>query len=163
LTAAMLGDSWQALDLKTDPIAKNFARRLPVLWRADKPGATLTFAFHGRSAAIYDLLGPDGGELEVLVDNRPAKSVRRFDAYCTYHRLGTTAILSETQAGDHTVTIRLTGNTFDKAEILSHNKNKIDDPARYAPLRWYAGALLIDGDLKPAQAANQSATRRTAG
>jgi lysophospholipase L1-like esterase len=158
LTAAMLGDGWQALDLKTDPIAKNFARRLPVLWRADKPGATLTFAFHGRSAAIYDLLGPDGGELEVLVDNRPAKSVRRFDAYCTYHRLGTTAILSETQAGDHTVTVRLTGNTFDKAEILSRNQNKIDDPARYAPLRWYAGALLIDGELKSAQAADQPVT-----
>ena len=132
--------------------------RLPVLWRADKPGTTLTFAFHGRSAAIYDLLGPDGGELEVLVDNRPARPVRRFDAYCTYHRLGTTALLSETQAGDHTVTVRLTGNTFDKAEILSRNQNKIDDPARYAPLRWYAGALLIDGDLKSVQATDQQAT-----
>ncbi len=157
LANIMLAGGWQSLDTKTDPIAKNFARRLPVLWRADKPGATLTFAFHGRSAAIYDLLGPDGGELEVLVDNRPARPVRRFDAYCTYHRLGTTALLSETQAGDHTVTVRLTGNAFDKAEILSHNKNKIDDPARFAPLRWYAGALLIDGDLKPAQAADSQA------
>lgn len=153
LTAAMLGDGWQALDLKTDPVARNFARRLPVLWRADKPGATLTFAFHGRSAAIYDLLGPDGGELEVLVDNRPAKFVRRFDAYCTYHRLGTTALLSETQPGDHTVTIRLTDKSFDKAEILSRNKNKIDNPARFASLRWYAGALLIDGELKQARTA----------
>jgi hypothetical protein len=157
LTAAMLGDGWQALDPKTDPVAKNFARRLPVLWRADKPGTTLTFAFHGRSAAIYDLLGPDGGELEVLVDNRPARAVRRFDAYCTYHRLGTTAVLSETQPGDHTVTVRLTDKAFDKAAILSRNKNKIDDPARFAPLRWYAGALLIDGELKQAQATGQPA------
>jgi lysophospholipase L1-like esterase len=158
LTAAMLGDGWQSLDLKTDPIAKNFARRLPVLWRADRPGTTLTFAFHGRSAAIYDLLGPDGGELEVLVDNRPAKSVRRFDAYCTYHRLGTTALLSETQPGEHTVTVRLTDKSFDKAAILSRNKNTIDDPARFAPLRWYAGALLIDGELKQTQATSQPTT-----
>jgi len=158
LTAAMLGNGWQSLDLKTDPIAKNFARRLPVLWRADRPGAALTFAFHGRSAAIYDLLGPDGGELEMLVDDRPAKPVRRFDAYCTYHRLGTTALLSETQPGDHTVTIRLTDKSFDKAAILSHNQNKIDNPARYAPLRWYAGALLIDGELKQTQATGQQAT-----
>jgi len=157
LTAATLGDGWQALDLKTDPVAKNFSRRLPVLWRADKPGTALTFAFHGRSAAIYDLLGPDGGELEVLVDNRPAKAVRRFDAYCTYHRLGTTALLSETQPGDHTVTVRLTDKSFDKAAILSRNQNKIDDPARFAPLRWYAGALLIDGELKQAQATSQPA------
>ncbi len=157
LTAATLGDGWQALDLKTDPVAKSFARRLPVLWRADKPGTALTFAFHGRSAAIYDLLGPDGGELEVLVDNRPANAVRRFDAYCTYHRLGTTAVLSETQPGDHTVTVRLTDKSFDKAAILSRNQNKIDDPARFAPLRWYAGALLIDGELKQAQATSQPA------
>jgi lysophospholipase L1-like esterase len=158
LTAAMLGEGWQALDLQNDPIAKRFANRLPVLWRSDKPGATLTFTFHGRSAAIYDLLGPDGGELEVCVDDRPAKLVRRFDAYCTYHRLGTTPVLSETQSGDHTVTVRLTGNTFDKAEILSRNKNKIDDPARYAALRWYAAALLIDGELNLARVSDQSAT-----
>ena len=157
LTAIMLVDGWRLLDLKTDPIAKRFANRLPVMLRADKPGATLSFIFHGRSAAIYDLLGPDGGELEVLVDDRPARSVRRFDAYCTYHRLGTTALVSETEAGDHTVTIRLTGKTFDKAQILSRNQNKIDDPARYAPLRWYAGALLIDGELKSGQTVSQSA------
>ncbi len=158
LTPAMLGDGWQTLDLRSDPIAKRFANRLPVMWRAEKPGATLTFAFHGRAAAVYDLLGPDGGELEVLVDNRPAKTVRRFDAYCTYHRLGTTALLSDTQVGDHTVTVRLTGNTFDKAQILSRNQNRIDDPVRYAPLRWYAGALLIDGELKSASMTNLQAT-----
>jgi lysophospholipase L1-like esterase len=158
LTAPMLRDGWQTLDSRTDSIARSFANRLPVLWRADKPGATLSFTFHGRSAAIYDLLGPDGGELEVIVDNRPARPVRRFDAYCTYHRLGTTALLSETQPGDHTVTVRLTGNTFDKAQILSRNQNKIDDPARYAPSRWYAGALLIDGELKPAQSPDRHVT-----
>ncbi len=157
LTATMLGDGWQTLDLQSDPIAERFANRLPVLWRAEKAGTTLTFSFHGRSAAVYDLLGPDGGELEVLVDHRPAKLVRRFDAYCTYHRLGTTGLVSETQVGDHTVTVRLTGNTFDKAQILSRNQNKIDDPARYVPLRWYAGALLIDGDLKSASTTNAQA------
>jgi lysophospholipase L1-like esterase len=158
LTAAMLGEGWQKLDIQSDPIAKRFANRLPVLWRADKPGTTLTFTFHGCSVATYDLLGPDGGELEVLVDDRPAKRVKRFDAYCTYHRLGMTPVLSETQSGDHTVTIQLMGNTFDKAEILSRNKNKIDDPARYAPLCWYAAALLIDGELKSARASDQPAT-----
>lgn len=157
LTLAMLGDGWQRLDIQNDPVAKRFANRLPVLWRADKPGATLNFTFHGCSAAVYDLLGPDGGELEVLVDDQPAKLVKRFDAYCTYHRLGTTRVLSETQPGDHAVTIRLTGNTFDKTEILSRNKNKIDDPARYEPLRWYAAALLIDGELESAQASDQPA------
>jgi hypothetical protein len=159
LTAAMLAGGWEALDARTDPIGKRFAERLPTLWRADKPGATLSFTFHGCSAAVYDLLGPDGGELEVLVDDRPARAVRRFDAYCTYHRLGTTVLLSEKEAADHKVTVRLTGNPFDKAEILSRNKNQIDDPTRYAPLRWYAGALLLDGELKPTTVASAAPAR----
>lgn len=158
LSLGILGDGWHKLDVQNDPLGKRFRNRLPVMWRADKPGATLTFTFRGRSAAIYDLLGPDGGELEVRVDDRPARLVKRFDAYCTYHRLGTTRVLSETEPADHTVTIRLTGNTFDKAEILSRNKNKIDDPARYEPLRWYAGALLIDGELESIGASDQQAT-----
>jgi hypothetical protein len=148
LSDAMLSGGWQKLDSQSDSIARNFADRLPALWRAEKPGAAMTFTFHGSAAAVYDLLGPDGGELEVIVDGQAARTVKRFDAYCTYHRLGTTSLLSEKQAGDHTVTIRLTGNDFDKAQILSRNGNKIDDPNRYKPLRWYAGALLIDGELK---------------
>lgn len=148
LTEAMLGEGWQKLDPQNDSIARNFAKRLSPLWRAEKAGTSLTFAFHGCAAAVYDLLGPDGGELEVIVDDQPARSVKRFDAYCTYHRLGTTSLLSEKEARDHTVTVRLTDNRFDKAQILSRNGNKIDDAARYEPLRWYAGALLIDGELK---------------
>jgi hypothetical protein len=148
LTAALLGEGWESLDLKTNQVARNFAHRLPAVWRAEKPGATLTFAFRGRSAALYDLLGPDGGELEVVVDGRPAQTLRRFDAYCTYHRLAMASLVSEKEPADHTVTVRLTDRTFDKAEILRRNQNKIDDPSRYAPRRWYVGALLIDGELK---------------
>ena len=157
LTASVLGAGWQALDIQADPVARRFAQRLPVLWRADQPGASLSFTFRGRAAAIYDLLGPDGGELEMVVDGRAPKPVRRFDAYCTYHRLGTTSVWSDLQPEDHTVTLRLTDRTFDKAEILSRNQNKIDDPARYAPRRWYAGALLIDGELTSVQAQGQGA------
>lgn len=161
LTEAVLGDGWRRLDPQTDSIARSFSQRLPVLWCAEKAGTSLTFAFHGCAAAVYDLLGPDGGELEVVVDDRPARSVKRFDAYCTYHRLGTTVLLSEKEAADHTVTVRLTDRTFDKAEILSRNKNRIDDPNRYAPLRWYAGALLIDGELKAPAAGAQNAALPT--
>jgi hypothetical protein len=144
-----LDANWHSLDLTTHEVAKHFANRVPVLCCANAPGATLHFSFRGRSAAIYDLLGPDGGELEVIVDGRKPRAVRRFDAYCTYHRLGMTDLLSEPEVADHEVTVRLTDKTFNKAEILRQNGNRIDDEARYAPRRWYAGALLIDGELRP--------------
>lgn len=145
LTSELLGTNWTKLDTVSNSVARVFVPRIPVLWRADAPGATLHFRFHGRYAAVYDLLGPDGGDVEVIVDGRAPQLVRRFDTFCTYHRLGSLVVLSEKQVADHEVTIRLTGNPIDKAAILQ--PNKIDDPMRFAPLRWYAGALLIDGEL----------------
>lgn len=147
LDTTLLKEGWHAVDLKKDPIGRNFANRLPVLWMAETSGATLHFKFHGRSAFVYDLLGPDGGELDITVDDQPVSSARRFDAYCTYHRLGLTQLVSESESKDHEVTVRLTGKRFDKAEILKRNGNVIDSAARYEPLRWHAGALLLDGEL----------------
>ena len=126
----------------------NFSQRLPGLWQAGEAGATLTFSFHGKWACVYDLLGPDGGELEVAVDDRPPVTARRFDAYCTYHRLGMLAVFFEPAPGDHRVTVKLTDKSFDKAAILRRNGNTMDKPERFAPLRWQAGALLLDGELR---------------
>lgn len=149
LSSDLLKEGWKSVNLKSDPIGRNFAKRLPVLWLADQAGTTLSFRFHGRAAFVYDLLGPDGGELEITTDDGKPASARRFDAYCTYHRLGLTCLVSDLEPKDHHVIVRLTNKTFDKAAILKQNGNKIEDPARYEPLRWYAGALLIDGDILP--------------
>ena len=37
--------------------------------------------------AIYDIIGPDCGQVVVTLDDQPPRTVPRFDAYCTYHRL----------------------------------------------------------------------------
>ena len=149
LDQSFLSGGWGKLDPATNSLARNFSQRLPSLWQAGEAGATLTFSFHGKWACVYDLLGPDGGELEVAVDDRPPVTARRFDAYCTYHRLGMLTLLFEPAPGDHRVTVRLTDKSFDKAAILRRNGNTMDKPERFAPLRWQAGAILLDGELKP--------------
>ncbi len=149
LEKSQLRGAWEQLDPSTNSLARNFRQRLPALWQANAAGASLTFSFHGQWACLYDLLGPDGGELEVAVDGRPPTSARRFDAYCTYHRLGMLTVFADTRPGDHTVTVRLTGKPFDKAAILKRNNNTMDSPARFAPLRWQTGAILVDGELRP--------------
>jgi len=58
-------------------------------------------------------------------------------------------VFADTRPGDHTVTVRLTGKPFDKAAILKRNNNTMDSPARFAPLRWQTGAILVDGELRP--------------
>jgi hypothetical protein len=147
LDQRFLAGNWEKLEPADSSLARGFANRLPALWQADRAGASLRFSFRGRWACVYDLLGPDGGELEVIVDGRAPTKAQRFDAYCTYHRLGMLALFSDTNSADHSVTVRLTSTSFDKVAILRRNGNTMDKPERYAPLRWQAGAILIDGEL----------------
>ena len=75
------------LDSAKDTIAKRFANRIPNLYRTNKPGETITFKFKGTYAAIYDIIGPDCGQVTVTLDAEKPALKPRFDAYCTYHRM----------------------------------------------------------------------------
>ncbi|MCB1086284.1 MAG: SGNH/GDSL hydrolase family protein, partial [Verrucomicrobiae bacterium] len=67
LSDAMRSGGWEKLDGSEsgDSMAKRFARQMPEMWKATEPGATLKFRFKGTVAGIYDLVGPDGGQLKI--------------------------------------------------------------------------------------------------
>ena len=145
LARAHLSAGWSKLPA-TNNLAKSFQDRLPELWKAP-PGATLTFRFHGTAAGVYDLLGPDCGKLTVTVDDLRPVSIARFDSFCTHHRLGK-FMAAETLANDlHTVKIEVSAEALDKVKILSQRNEKIDNPKRFDGTNWYAGSLLLIGDL----------------
>ena len=149
ITQEMLRGDWKALDLAKDDLAKRFASRLPGLWKAAAPGASLEVDIDGTQASVYDLLGPDCGQLEVKVDEQPARELARFDPYCVSHRLGKSVVLSDAPKGRHHLRLTLLPDPPDKAKIL-FEKNRPDlekNPAKYAGNDWYAGALLILGDV----------------
>jgi hypothetical protein len=147
LAKAEFSPGWQKLDPATNKVAKSFANRLPQLWLASQPGQSVTFKFKGTSAAIYDLVGPDGGQVQVTVDDQKPVKRARFDSYCTYHRLAKTELASNLPNGVHTVKVELLAEPLDKAKILSQRNEKIDRPERFAPLNWYAGEILVVGEL----------------
>ena len=149
-TPAMLTGAWKKLDPAVDARAKSFVSRMPEMWQATAPGAALSFAFRGRAASIYDLLGPDGGLVEVKVDDRPPRSVARIDGYCTYHRIAKLDLGSDFGDGVHRVTVTLQPDAPDKAKILfERNRGDLEkDPARYASNTWYAASILLLGDLE---------------
>lgn len=149
ITAARASAEFSALDLRTDAFGKQWSKRLPTLLRAEKAGATLSFKFKGTRCAIYDLLGPDGGQVRVTLDERAPEIRPRFDAYCTYHRLNTLLIGTELADTVHTVKIELLAESPDKAKILAQRNQKIEDPAKYAGLRFHPGAILLVGELIP--------------
>jgi len=147
LERATRSSGWQKLDLSTNRLAQMFVMRLPQLYAAHAAGESLSFRFRGTGARVYDLLGPDCGQLSVALDDKPAQKVARFDSFCTYHRLGTLGIGEDLPDTVHTVKITILPDQPDKAAILEKGGNKMDDPKRFDGSVWYAGALLILGEL----------------
>lgn len=143
---ATLSPGFVKLDPAKDSMAKGFSR-LKTLYRGAKPGDTITFKFKGTRAAIYDIVGPDCGQVIVTVDDQPPKVVSRFDSYCTYPRLGTMVLGTELQDTVHTVKLEIHPEQPDKAKILATRNNKIDKPERYDGTAFYPGAILMLGEL----------------
>jgi hypothetical protein len=138
---------WMALESRTNSLAQSFLGFIPELWVARTPGDSLSFRFRGSVARVYDVMGPDAGWLTVKVDDRPAWPVRRFDAYCTYHRLASFTMVEAPGTAMHSVSVAVSNEPIDKTKILSERGEKMDDPKRFEGNIWYAGALLIVGDL----------------
>jgi hypothetical protein len=147
LRRARLSAGWQKLEAQTNSLAKGFAHRMPELWRANQPGETIQFKFRGTAAGIYDLLGPDCGQVMVELDGQQPRMRPRFDAYCTYHRLATLMIGSNLSNTVHTVKLEIHPDQPDKARILAQRNEKMDNPKRFDDRAWYAGAVMLIGDL----------------
>jgi lysophospholipase L1-like esterase len=146
---AKLSGGFALLDPKADSLARGFGQRLPTLHRAKKPGETISFKFKGTRTAIYDIIGPDCGQVSVTLDNQPPVIQPRFDAYCTYHRLATLFIGADLPDTVHTVEIEISRDQPDKAKILSQRQEKMDDPKRFDDTAFYPGAILLVGELVP--------------
>lgn len=147
ISDATLSDGIVFLDPKTDAFGKRWANRMTSLHRAAKPGQTISFKFKGTRCGIYDMVGPDCGQVVVTLDGQPPRVVPRIDAYGTYHRLSTLLIGSDLADAVHTVKIEVHPDQPDKAAILAKNGNKIDKPERFDGTAFYPGAILLVGEL----------------
>jgi len=146
LSEAKLSAGWRHLNATTNSLAKTFGSRLPELWEAKEPGEFVSFKFRGTTARIYDLVGPNCGQLTIVVDDGPPVLTPRFDAYCTYHRLSTLPVAEGLPEGVHSVKITIHQDPPDKANILSQRNEKMNDAKRFDGTAWYAGAILLNGE-----------------
>ncbi|MCE5215538.1 SGNH/GDSL hydrolase family protein, partial [bacterium] len=65
----MLSPGWTRLD-PTKGMGASFAKYMPQMWEALRPGDKIQFRFRGTGAKLYDILGPDGGQAVVTVDGK---------------------------------------------------------------------------------------------
>lgn len=149
ITESMLKGKWTKLDPNQPGRAKDFKNRMPEMWKAEEPGASLEFIVEGTVARAYDLLGPDGCELEIQVGEQPPTKALRFDMHSVYHRLGSLHLYSSPTADRQLIKVTLTGNMPDKAKIVSAgNRPKMEKNSEaYKKAVWHVGSLLIIGDV----------------
>jgi len=152
LDIARLSRGWKKLDPAEHNLARRFQTRMPGMFFTNQPGESIRIRFRGTGLRIYDLLGPDCGQVKVTLDDRAPVAKPRFDAYCTYHRLATLIVAENLPDTVHTVELELLPDQPDKAAILARRKQTIDNPERYDDTAWYAGAVMIIGDLLPPRA-----------
>jgi len=147
LDKGILSQGWRKLDPDENNLAQRFASRMPDLYFTNQPGESITIKFKGTGLWIYDLLGPDCGQVLVKLDSDKGRIVPRFDAYCTYHRLATLTVAENLPEGVHTASLQVCPDQPDKAKILAKRNQEIDDPKRYDDTAWYVGAILLIGEI----------------
>ena len=136
---------WQ--DLSSDnELLKRFARSMSFLSKTDQAGASLTIKFKGKVLGVYDVIGPESGIIEVVVDGKPPFEVTRFDAYCNYFRRNA-FFLKDLSDGEHQVTFTVSGKALDKAAILAKRNIPFENPGNYAVNGWLVNSVLLVGEV----------------
>jgi pimeloyl-ACP methyl ester carboxylesterase len=150
--SSMLTGDWKQLPSDAS-LQKSFGNRMGPLWEAARPGSKLSFKFRGSVAKLYDLLGPDGGQVVVTVDGKPGpKPIPRFDSYCTYHRIATLPIAEGLDPNVvHNVTIEIHPDQPDRTSIAFRLKNpakELKEP-KYQGTMLRCSQILVLGDVIP--------------
>ena len=150
LNEKMLTGAWKKLPAE-DGKQKAFGNRMGQIWAAEKPGCKVHFSFKGKVAKVYDLLGPDGGQVIITVDGKPgAEPVPRFDSYCTYHRIATLGVVAGNDMSDvHEVTIEIHPEQPDRKSVAFRLKDpdqELKGP-KFQGTRVWMSQLMLLGDL----------------
>ncbi|WP_439558306.1 GDSL-type esterase/lipase family protein [Dyadobacter sp.] len=138
-------DKWQLLP-ESNNLVKRFSKSMSHIFRADAPGASFSVKFRGKILGIYDIIGPDSGIVEVIIDGEPSPDISRFDKGCAKYRRNF-FFLNEMPFNEHEVTFKVSEKQLNKASILGLKTLPIKDAAQYNSTTWLVNNLLIMGDL----------------
>lgn len=167
---AKFSKEWSKVNAAQEANLKQFAGWFPYIMTAEQPGASFTFRFKGNLFGLFDIGGPESGQVEVTVDGKPAKLkdigvkgarilgineqgselVNRFFTFCNNRYRGQYEFI-EVNPGEHVVTITLSAQKSDKVAILG-NKQLADitaNPAKYDRTVLYIGKILVRGKMLP--------------
>lgn len=160
---------WKVIDTAKDEKLKAFSPWFKTISTSGRPGSCLSFAFEGDMFGIFDIGGPEAGQLEIFVDGQMVRLtnkgnsafrlleaadltgthfVNRFNRYCNNRYRGQYELI-KVEKGTHQVTIRLSDRKADKRKILGPKQLKdiSENPQKYDSVSVLIGRILIRGTL----------------
>ncbi len=150
LAPRMLSGNWKPLG-PDDVLSRRFSKRMGTIWVADQPGSKICFKFKGSYVSLYDLLGPDAGQVILTVDGeRRKKVVPRFDSYCTYHRIATLPIAQKLDPEKtHTIIVEIHPDQPDRKSVSFRLKDPVAElkSPKYQGRKIRASQIMIRGKL----------------
>ncbi len=147
---------------------KAFNGWFDTLMVAEEKGACFSFTFEGDLFGLFDIGGPEVGQLEVWVDghqiglhksqsgrfqpyqmvaeNHGNIQLNRFNAYCNNRYRGQYDVI-KVPKGTHEVSFRISPLRADKKMILGPSQQEDIDrhPAKYDSSKIYLGRILLRG------------------
>lgn len=160
---------WRDVDAAKDSRMKQFSSWFPTVMTSGHPASTLSFAFDGDMFGIFDIGGPEMGQLEIYVDGQMIRLkkladngsrvmeatdltgshyLNRFNRYCNKRYRGQYELI-KVSPGLHQVTIKLSDNKSDKRAILGEKQLKDieENPDKYDKTYLMLGRLLVRGEI----------------
>jgi len=155
---------WRSVPMK-DSLAQ-FAGWFSHAMAAEKPGAFGTIRFEGDAIGLFDIGGPEVGQLRIILDGKEVSIIHdggvryriaekgesvinRFNHYCNNRYRGQFFILKVPQ-GKHEFTFSIDQQIPDKQKILG--KQQQDDimahPEKYAHTKIYVAKILVKGKIR---------------
>lgn len=163
--------SWKEINTSENPSLKKFSGWFDTLMTSGKEGASFSFGFEGDMIGLFDIGGPEVGQVEILIDGKLVRlketatkgfhlyetndrigsyTLNRFNSWCNNRYRGQYDVI-KLEKGIHQVTIRISSEKADKKKILGNGKHDdiMEYPEKYNQSVIYLGRILLRG--KPVQ------------
>ncbi|RKR79933.1 hypothetical protein BDD43_0019 [Mucilaginibacter gracilis] len=139
---------WEKIDPKTNANLKQFAPWFSYVMQADRPGSFFSFSFKGNKIGVFDIGGPEVGQLDLVVDGKKLKSLNRFSHWCNNRYRGQYDFV-DVPYGEHQVQLVISSEIPDKKALLGTNQlaDITANPDKYNKCVIWLGKVLIRGEL----------------
>ena len=167
-SAALFSEGWKVLDPLKISKFHQYAPWFPYIMEAEVPGASFSIKFNGNMVGLFDIGGPEAGQLSLTVDGEEMWLVRqentlvwratklptgsallnRFNKFCNNRYRGQCEFI-ELPPGLHKVTFAISPIKSDKFKILGGGQQEDikRNPERYNETKEWLGKILIRGNI----------------